>query len=173
MSTFDRALPVVLKAEGGYVNHPSDPGGATNKGITQRSYDEWTESRGGGARPVREITDAEVYAIYKTRYWDAARCDALPWPLSLCHFDAAVNHGVQNAIKILQRALGVADDGVIGSATQAALAAAHPGTLFGRWFAARLQLYYDICQRRPASRTFLFGWVGRMVHLHQAAGGLV
>jgi lysozyme family protein len=168
VSSFDRALPFVLRMEGGYSNHPSDPGGATNKGITQKTYDEWTEGRGGGTRSVREITDAEVYAIYKTRYWDAARCDALPWPLALCHFDAAVNHGVRNAIKLLQRALGVDDDGIFGPKTQAALNAADPDALFGQWYAARLKFYYDICQGRPASRVFLLGWVRRLVHLNEA-----
>lgn len=170
MSGFMQALPFVLEMEGGFVDHPADPGGATNCGVTQATYDRWRQSQGAPARTVREITPAEVQAIYHRDYWLAGKCDGLPWPVSLCHFDACVNHGVRAATKLLQRAAGVADDGVHGPRTQAAIEAAGLTTLYARWYAARLRLYYDICQGRPASRTFLLGWVRRMVHLHDVAG---
>ena len=121
MSNFLRALPIILQSEGGYVNHPADPGGATNQGVTQRVYDAWRSNGGQQKRSVREITPEEVEAIYREQYWDQAKCDKMPWPLSLMHFDAAVNHGVTRANKLLQKALGVTADGVIGNVTLAAI----------------------------------------------------
>src|SRR5690625_3510700 len=149
--TFEAALPTILRHEGGYVDHPQDPGGATNYGITQTTYDGWrgvprvasrplrliTQEPGCpptcgippptcdgwrgvprvGSRPVRLITQEEVRAIYLERYWRPARCADLPPRLRLPHFDCGVNCGVAQAAKILQRALGVADDGIIWQLT--------------------------------------------------------
>jgi len=96
MSTFDLALAHVLRWEGGYSNDPADPGGATNKGITQITYDEWRMERGLPARSVREMTDDEMRAIYAERYWYpvAADWDKRSHPgVALYLFDAAVQHG--------------------------------------------------------------------------------
>lgn len=121
MGEFERALPRVLVHEGGYVNHPADPGGETNRGITKRVYDAFRQRTGLPAQSVRNITSQEVAAIYKAGYWDLAKCDQLPAGVSYVVFDGAVNSGVAQSIKWLQRALGVTADGVIGNATLAAV----------------------------------------------------
>jgi lysozyme family protein len=121
MGEFERALPRVLVHEGGYVNDPADPGGETNRGITQRTYDAYRRRKGLPLQSVKNITSQEVADIYRTGYWDLAKCDQLPAGVSYVVFDGAVNSGVAQSIKWLQRALGVTPDGVIGNATLAAV----------------------------------------------------
>lgn len=167
MSGFAQALPVVLKFEGGYVNDPVDRGGATNKGITQTTYNAWRKDHGEAPRPVKLIEEAEVQAIYHARYWVAAKCDAVPWPLSVGHFDAAVNHGVANAWRIMQRALGVADDGKPGPITMHALQLANPPDLKWEWLKARAGFYARIVQGNPPQSKFLRGWMNRVIDVHR------
>ncbi len=167
MSGFNQALPVILKHEGGYVNDPDDPGGATNKGIIQKTYDAWRRSKGLRQKAVRGISDNEVESIYHERYWVVGKCDALPWPASLAHFDACVNHGPKNAAKLLQRAAGVTDDGAIGPLTLAAVAAMNRRPLVNGMLWARLAFYEAIARRRPASRKFLLAWLSRVNHLRE------
>ena len=102
---YEAVLPLVLAHEGGYVNHPKDPGGATNKGVTQAVYDAYRTTKGQKLRSVKSITMAEVKDIYNTRYWKLAGCDELPAGLDYCVFDYAVNSGVGKAVKDLQRAI--------------------------------------------------------------------
>lgn len=165
MSGFNQALPFVLDMEGGYANHPSDPGGATNHGITQKTYNDWRVSRGLGFADVKQITRDEVEAIYYHRYWIDGRCDALPWPISLAHFDACVNHGIRSATKMLQAVVHVTQDGIIGPITAKAVAEENPETVLNELLWERLRYYYRICQNRPASKVFLLGWVRRLIHL--------
>jgi lysozyme family protein len=94
---FERCLAVTLKWEGGYSNHPDDPGGPTMHGIIQREYDAWRRKQGKRTRPVREIEEDELRRIYRNEYWDAMDCDGLTAGLDLCVFDAAVNSGVARA----------------------------------------------------------------------------
>lgn len=106
-SNFERALAHVLAFEGGFVNHPLDPGGATNLGITRAML---ARARG---RPVtvahvRALTRAEAASIYRRFYWNAVRADDLPGGLDLAVFDLAVNAGPTRAARLLQRTLGVA-----------------------------------------------------------------
>lgn len=121
MDEFSRSLERVLKHEGGYVNLKADPGGATNFGVTQRVYDNYRNRIGLQLVPVRNISQSEVTQIYRDNYWSLAKCDQLPAGVSYVVFDGAVNSGVAQSIKWLQRALGVAVDGVIGNATLAAV----------------------------------------------------
>lgn len=102
---FKVVLPLVLAHEGGYVNHPKDPGGATNKGVTQAVYDAYRTTIGQKPRSVKSITNAEVSDIYENRYWKLAGCDALPAGLDYATFDYAVNSGVGKAVKDLQRTI--------------------------------------------------------------------
>lgn len=120
---FKRALSKVLVHEGGYVNHPKDPGGATNKGITQRVYDVYRRKSGHSIQSVRHISDQEVENIYFQNYWKLAKCDQMPSGVGYVVFDGAVNSGVQQSVKWLQRALNVNADGQIGMITLNALAA--------------------------------------------------
>ncbi len=117
---FTKCLPLVLKHEGGYSNHSADPGGATNKGITHRTYDAWNKRQGKPTRNVKHITDDEVAAIYRAQYWDKVQADDLPAGLDYAVFDFAVNSGPARAAKFLQRIVGVSQDGIIGAETIAA-----------------------------------------------------
>ena len=113
-SNFVKSLNLVLKHEGGYSNHPRDPGGATMRGVTQRVYDAYRRHRGDAQRPVRVIEEQELQDIYKIQYWDAVRADELPTGLDYAMFDYAVNSGPNRAIKDLQRVLKARVDGHIG-----------------------------------------------------------
>ena len=114
---YPQALKQVLKYEGGYVDHPKDPGGPTNKGVTQAVYDNWRKSQNLSIQSVRAIADSEVAAIYKNLYWDRISGDLLPSGVDFAVFDFAVNSGVSRAAKTLQAVVGVTQDGVIGPAT--------------------------------------------------------
>ena len=165
MSGFVQALPVILKAEGGYVDDPDDRGGATNKGVTQKTYDAWRIIQHEPTRTVRLISDVEVETIYHERYWVASKCDALPWPISLCQFDAAVNHGVRRAVKMLQAAVGATADGVHGPLTQAAVDDMEPGVVVNAMLWVRMDFYYRIS--RGTQIKFLRGWLRRVLHLRK------
>lgn len=117
---FASALERVLTHEGGFSNDPADPGGATNRGITQATYDAWRGRMGQARRPVRQISQTEVEAIYRRQYWDAIRGDDLPAGLDYAVFDYAVNSGSAQAGRDLQRVVGVGVDGQIGEQTIAA-----------------------------------------------------
>lgn len=103
---FERALRFVLKWEGGYSNHPQDPGGATNFGITQRTYDSWRKSKGLPTRDVRDINREEVAQIYREWYWNPLDIEGQNPALQLIAFDSAVNHGVGKAKEFLQSSQG-------------------------------------------------------------------
>lgn len=122
---YSRALARILVYEGGKVNDPRDPGGRTNKGVTQATYSAWLASNHLPPADVFNIPEAHVDAIYRGEYWDRIQGDVLPSGLDLAVFDAAVNSGCGQAAKWLQQALSVLYqgqiDGVIGSKVLAAL----------------------------------------------------
>jgi len=115
-----------LTWEGGYVNHPRDPGGATNKGATQRVYDAYRRAKGAPIQSVKLISNIEVAEIYRRQYWDVVRGDELPIGVDAVVFDEAVNSGPGRAIRRLQAALGVKVDGNLGMATMEAVRLADP-----------------------------------------------
>lgn len=128
MSDFERCLAETLRWEGGYSDHPADPGGPTMCGIIQRVYDAWRDTMGLHRRPVRDSEPRERAAIYRQQYWNAVRGDELPPGISLAVFDFGVNSGPARAVKTLQRALGLTADGAAGAVTiSAAHAAANDG----------------------------------------------
>lgn len=116
---FERSLPAVLKHEGGWADHPSDPGGATMKGVTIGTYRQYKP--GATKDDLRNITDQELRRIYKDGYWDKIRGDALPAGVDYATFDYAVNSGPARAAMHLQEVVGVAPDGKIGPLTLAAV----------------------------------------------------
>ena len=119
MSNYNECLKIILMHEGGYVNHPKDPGGETNLGVTKRVYEEW-----GGTKEMKDLTVEDVEPIYKKNYWDKIKGDDLPDGLDLCVFDFGVNAGPGRAAKFLQKLLGVTQDGGIGPQTLGALQSA-------------------------------------------------
>jgi lysozyme family protein len=144
----------VLGHEGKYVNNPLDPGGATNWGITSRTAAKW-----GYKGEMRFLPRETAVEIYKNEYWETPRCDGLPPPLAFQVFDAAVNHGPIQAIKWLQHALSVEDDGIIGPKTLAAANGA-PGPLFiGLSFLTERTRFYTKLPTWPA---FGRGWIERV-----------
>lgn len=161
MKGFRDALPLVLAYEGGYVNDPADPGGATNKGITQRVYDAYRTAHRVPTQSVARITDPEVEEIYLEQYWKPGHCDILPWPLSMAHFDACVNTGIGQATRLLQRAAGVTDDGVWGPAT----AATAPHAQIARLLLERMKFYDQLVAQRPTLGKFFLGWIKRVLKL--------
>ena len=108
-----------------------------------------------------------VKSIYHLDYWVAGKCDALPWPASMAHFDACVNHGIRNASKLLQRAAGVQDDGKIGPKTLAAVDKADPVELVNGMLWKRLAFYEAIVLHRPKMKVFLLAWLSRVNDLHR------
>ena len=113
----------ILVHEGGYVNHPDDPGGATNYGVIQRTYDGWRRRKNLPTQSVRNISMSEVVSIYKDQYWDKVWGDHLPNGLDYTLYDFAINSGPSRAVKFLQRQLGVKEDGVFGNVTLGAVLA--------------------------------------------------
>ena len=109
---YDKCLETILHHEGGYVNHPKDPGGETNLGVTKRVYEEH-----GGTKDMKDLTVEDVAPIYKKGYWDKMKGDDLPSGLDLCVFDFGVNAGPGRAAKYLQTMIGTTPDGGIGPMT--------------------------------------------------------
>ena len=118
-ASYGEALRRLLIHEGGYTNDAADPGGPTNFGITIADYRHYVKPDASAA-DVRAMKLDEAKGIYRGKYWDAMRCDGLPAGVDYAVFDYGVNSGVSRAAKVLQRALGVADDGTIGPLTLAA-----------------------------------------------------
>lgn len=156
---FDPSLKLMLKHEGGYVNHPQDPGGMTNLGVTARVWAEWTK-KPATEEIMRKLTPEDVAPLYKQRYWDAVRADDLVSGLDYCVFDCAVNSGVGRAVRILQRCVGVTVDGGFGPNTMAAVTRASTDAT---------KLIDDYCNERleflqslPTFATFGRGWTRRV-----------
>lgn len=159
MSKFDDALAVILTHEGGYVNHPQDPGGATNKGITQGTYNAWRRKKKLAVRSVRDIENHEVAAIYRESYWNPLKCEDFPFGVALCLFDFGVNAGISRAAKTLQSCAGVKADGVIGPQTIAAAQAIHKNELIERFTTKRVTYYASL----KTFATFGNGWIRRTI----------
>ena len=161
---FEESLAHVLKHEGGYVDHPKDPGGATNLGCTKKVWEEWVGHE-VTKDDIKALTIADVSPLYKARYWDKCRCDDLPRGVDFAVFDLAINSGVGRASKLLQRAVGVAADGAIGPATLAAVANANPRELATKICELRLAFL----QALPTWETFGKGWGRRVKETEKTA----
>lgn len=163
MTPFELALKFTLQAEGGYTSDPVP----TNHGIQQDTYNAWRDAQGWPKRPVEQITNAEVDALYHWLYWVRARCSVLNLKLSVAHFDWSVNHGVIGAIKTLQRAAGVNPDGIFGPITNAAVNKADPLKLLDDYLTLRIEDYHQIVASNPSDSQFLAGWIARVHELRQ------
>jgi len=169
-TAFRQALPFVLRWEGGYVNHPDDPGGATNKGVTQKVYDAWRAKNGKLPQSVKLLADEEMHAIYESGYWLPPRCDRLADALDLVQFDTAVNMGVGRAVRFLQTAVGAAPDGDFGPGTEKCVANCDSGDALVTYCDAREAYYRRLVDKKPALGVFLKGWLNRLNALRKAAG---
>ena len=141
---FDKALKFVLKWEGNYVNNPNDKGGATNKGITQNTYNGWLRSKGQNLKDVRNITDSEVKEIYYNNYWLKAGCDKMSEKFAILAFDTAVNMGVNRVSEFLKAAEYKYPD---------------------KFIIARIAKYLEF-SKYGNQKVFLQGWLNRIIDLY-------
>ena len=147
-SGFDRAFDRLMGNEGGYVNDPRDPGGETNWGISKRSYPQLD---------VAALTREDAKAIYHRDFWQRGQMGQLDDAVAFQVFDAAVNHGIETAVRMLQRAAGVADDGHVGPITLAAVRAIGVDRMLMCFVAERI----DFWTRLQAWPSFGRGWARR------------
>ena len=169
-SNFAPSLEAVLVSEGGFVNNPNDPGGATNKGVTQRVYDAWRVVTGSLQQSVRFIAPIEVSSIYQKQYWNAILGDQLPAGVDYCLFDEAVNSGPVKSVMDLQVALGVKMDGQLGLVTLGALnSITDRVALLGKICDLRLNWLH----RLRTWRFFGLGWSNRIKTVRAKATSMV
>lgn len=163
-ASFAAALELVLALEGGYVDHPLDPGGATKFGITRKVLAEW-RGRPVSKAEVMALTAREAGAIYRARYWDAVCCDDLPAGLDLTLFDLAVNSGPSRAGQLLARALGLDGGAVLSDAVFAAAEVRDPIVTIKSLSAQRLAFL----ERLRTWKTFGRGWSRRVAKVEATA----
>lgn len=161
---FDKSLKMLLKHEGGYVNHPRDPGGMTNLGVTKRVYEAWVGHEVDEAA-MRALTPDDVAPIYRANYWDAVWGDHLPSGVDFSVFDWAVNSGPARAIKALQRIVGSVSDGVMGPKTMQAVMNMDAEKIIDMMHGERQRFY----ERLDTFDTFGRGWTRRNNETRQAA----
>lgn len=167
---FDAVMAEVFAHEGGFVNHPRDPGGATNWGITRATLADW-RGRAVSVQDVRDLTRAEAQDIYRSRYWSPVAGDLLPAGLDLVAMDGAVNSGVSRGVRWLQTGLGVPADGRMGPVTLQAASQAVASDTIKRACAARMSFLRGLRHWDAFGR----GWSRRVakveaVALRMAAG---
>jgi Glycosyl hydrolase 108 len=151
-SDFQRALEITLKYEGGYANHPNDPGGATQNGVTQRVYNKYRTMRRKPIRGVQHIARNELEDIYQSGYWIASGASSCEWPLSLAVFDLAVNSGAGRARQFL------AEIGEVGT----------PRDRADRLMMRRRKFFLAIVAHNRRLAVFLQGWFSRCDQLEEA-----
>lgn len=166
-ANFDAALKAILHHEGGFVNHPADPGGMTNLGVTKKVWEEWVGHE-VDEKAMRALTPELVGPMYKAKYWDKVKGDDLPEGVDYAVFDAAVNSGPGRAAKWLQGCVGVEQDGGIGPKTLAAVAAFDPKELVEDYAKRRLSFLMDL----PHWGTFGKGWGRRVAEVQSTASSM-
>lgn len=140
----NRILPFIYKHEGGFVNHPNDPGGATNRGITQRTYDAYRQRKGLPVRPVQQMTHDEDLEIYSTQYWKP-EWEKLGFKLAACAMDTAVNMGPSRAERFLKDC----------------------GGSHVTFLQLRIAKYKELIERNPKLKVFERGWMNRVTDLRR------
>lgn len=171
MASFENAIDHTLRWEGGYVNHPNDPGGATNRGITWKVFQKYALSLLGilpTLDALKNLTVEQAKIIYKNVFWDGIDADYIQsQEVANIYFDGFVNMG-NNAIRLMQEVLrsmgfAIAADGIAGPKTLAALNAANPGELYMRYKDARVEYYIELADKKPSLAVFLKGWLNRIL----------
>jgi lysozyme family protein len=164
IKNFDTCLEMLLSHEGGFVNHPSDPGGMTNFGVTKAVLDAYRGTVSTEAQ-MRALTAVEVAPIYKKNYWDKAKCDDLPSGVDWSVMDWGVNSGTSRAAKALQRIIGVTADGGIGPMSLQAVANFEPREIVDKMYSVRQRFYEEL----STFATFGKGWTRRNKETHEQA----
>jgi len=156
-ASFFKSLEMVLHHEGGFVSHPEDPGGATNKGITHKTYADFLGRPLEDVDELKNIPEEHIQIIYKNGYWDKVKGDQLPAGVDFCIFDWAVNSGPGRAAKALQKAVGATQDGAIGPKTLEAVEAADASQIIEDVTKDREEFYKSL----STYSTFGKGWLRR------------
>ncbi len=155
MADFDPAVTKTLIREGGatYTHDPDDPGGETKFGISKRAFPK---------ENIRQLTEERARALYRQHYWDRIKGDQIESQIVAENlFDTAVNMGVITAVKIVQVALDVTVDGIIGPKTLAAINSMDSKELIPRLALAKIARYADLCNKNPRLKKYLLGWINR------------
>ena len=169
MAIFSKSLNAVLKHEGGFVDDPDDRGGATNRGITQKTLSDW-RGKEVTAADVQALTETEAGGIYKARYWDKMSLDLIvSQGMAEAVMDFGVNAGPKTAVRALQAAVNwvekegakLAEDGIIGPITIRAVNTTTERMLILKFFEVRARYYLNISRSRPVNRKFLYAWMRR------------
>lgn len=171
-NNFEKCLEVILHHEGGYVNHPADPGGMTNLGVTKRVYEDYIGEE-VDENTMRALTPEDVGPLYKKNYWDRMKCDQIADGLDLCVFDFGVNGGTGRGAKTLQTMIGTVADGGIGPNTlkklDEYLETHGVGEAIVNYQAARQEFYEGL----KTFETFGRGWTRRVEETTEMALGMV
>jgi len=170
---FDISFDKVLRSEGfgvrkdnpyGFSNHPRDPGGATQLGVTQRAWEEWV-GHSVTIDDMKGLRPDTVKPFYKAKYWDKINGDRLPSGVDYAAFDFAVNSGVSRSARYMQKIAGVPEDGLIGPKSLDAINACPPDEMVDALCSARL----DFLKRLPTWNTFGRGWQTRVTEVDRQA----
>lgn len=164
---FNDDLKLILSFEGGYSNDPDDSGGETNKGITKATYDAFRIANKLPTQSVKEISGDEVSKIYYGYYTDCGADKIVLYNPKLATevFDFAINSGSGQAIRTLQRVLGVNIDGIIGSNTLSRIQNNFQSNLAQSYALARVSFYYKLCLQKPNNKKFLMSWLSRPLYI--------
>lgn len=165
---WEQCFALVLRNEGGYVDNPADPGGATNLGCTKATWEAWV-GHPVTKDDIKALGPNDVMPLYKAKYWDPIRGDELPLGVDYAVFDYAINSGPSRAAKALQTVLGLPADGKIGTATLTALEAANPRDVATSVCEARLAFLQGL----PTFSTFGKGWSKRVSEVERIAFNMV
>jgi lysozyme family protein len=164
---WDSSFAAVLKHEGGFVNHPKDPGGMTNLGVTKAAWEAYL-NRDVTEAEMRGLTPEAVKPFYKAMYWDKIKGDQLPAGVDYAAYDLAVNSGVGRAAKMLQQIAGVIVDGALGPKSMEAIKAHDPEEMVNALCDMRLAFL----KRLPTFDTFGKGWSRRVAEVKDKASGM-
>lgn len=161
---WNNAFNLLMQNEGGYVCHENDKGGATKYGISSAAYPN---------EDIVNMTLERARCLYKRDYWDRCKCDQLPDCLSVAVFDFAVNSGINRAIRILQKALEVRVDGIIGNQTIGAANRLNPRETLEKYIDLRTDFIMNIVRKKPDQQCFLRGWTKRIARTQKFCEELI
>lgn len=157
----DDIIQEILDREGGWVNNPKDKGGATNMGVTIPTLTAWL-GRKATVSDLKALTAEDAKSLYRDLYITKPGFGVIPNQKILgLVVDMAVNHGVGNAVRMLQRAVGVKDDGILGDVTKREIQAANYGHLYLKLCAERIRFYGRLITKKPDQAVFAAGWMNR------------
>lgn len=167
-NNFDQALEWLLNHEGGFVNHPQDPGGMTNLGVTKKVYEQWL-GRDVTESEMRDLKPSDVAPLYKKKYWNRIKCDQLPQGVDVFCFDWCVNSGPKRPAQALQRIIGATADGVIGPKSLQAVSDFDEHEVLEKMHESRQKFYESLGH----FKTFGRGWTRRNDEMLEQAQSLL